>query len=312
MKNESGQIVIILLLVILVSLTVGLSILQNSLTDISTSTKTEQASRAFSAAESALERALDEGSTITKYVLDNSADAKATVITNLPGSSGQALEYSSVTKADFAHFWFANPATPTLELVYNQSSFEVYFGNCTQPTCESVADPPAIEVNLITQEIGSGIFKIKKYLYDAKADSGANTFRDNNGFWKIMPSNSNYGQCLPLGLPTVTIQNNVSSKYYCKAVVPPAICTGGCIPYDILLEKLILARVRVLYVPNSKIALKPLGPAGTSLPPQADIFSATGTSGDTQRKLEILRVPRVVPYFFDFSVFSTGEIEKDL
>ena len=57
MKEQKGQVILILILVMTVGLAIGLSIVQKSLVDISTASKIEQSSRAYSAAEAGVERA---------------------------------------------------------------------------------------------------------------------------------------------------------------------------------------------------------------------------------------------------------------
>jgi len=50
--------------------------------------------------------------------------------------------------------------------------------------------------------------------------------------------------------------------------------------------------------------------ADCSLPPQARKLIATGISGQTQRRIQVFRLDKVVPPYFDYAIFSTGEINK--
>src|SRR5260221_7314981 len=123
--SNSGQIAVVLLLFVLVALTIGLTVTQRSLTNISTSSQTEQVSRAFSAAEAGLERSLNQTPVIGPSPapgsqdlplsgagsLNNQSSTQVKVVTSLPNSNQQALEYPPVGKDTFAQFWIANPNT---------------------------------------------------------------------------------------------------------------------------------------------------------------------------------------------------------
>lgn len=71
---------------------------------------------------------------------------------------------------------------------------------------------------------------------------------------------------------------------------------------------LILIRARLLYNTTSQpFAVKP---TSGDLPVQARLFTATGVSGETQRKIQVFRLDKVVPSFFDYAIFSAGDINK--
>lgn len=63
-KNQSGQVLLIVLLALAVATTIGLGIIGRSSTDVSISNRIEESARAFSAAEAGVERALSEGQDI--------------------------------------------------------------------------------------------------------------------------------------------------------------------------------------------------------------------------------------------------------
>lgn len=60
MKNQSGQVGIVLLLITVVMLTLGISVASRSVGDVKISTTNEQANRALDAAESGVEQALSQ------------------------------------------------------------------------------------------------------------------------------------------------------------------------------------------------------------------------------------------------------------
>ena len=73
----------------------------------------------------------------------------------------------------------------------------------------------------------------------------------------------------------------------------------------------ILARARLIYT-NGKdhpVAFEPVG-ANVFLPYQGKIFLSTGTSGETKRTIMLVRQDNVLPFFFDFVLFSIGNINK--
>jgi hypothetical protein len=70
----------------------------------------------------------------------------------------------------------------------------------------------------------------------------------------------------------------------------------------------ILVRVRILYSTNKqKIALMPLG---GSLPPQAEVYRSVGEAGQSLKTIKVFRMKYVVSPFFDFAIFSVGDISK--
>ncbi|MBI3486392.1 hypothetical protein HY025_05655 [Candidatus Daviesbacteria bacterium] len=294
MKNQTGQVIIILLLIILVALTIGVAIVQNSLSDVSTSTKTEQSSRAFSAAEAGIEQALITN-TSGPVSLDNSSTADINVLLDLPANASTALEYPPITKADFAQFWLADPTTQAT--FFNGSSFQVYFGNCSQNPCEAVSDKPAIEVDTVIKDSLTGNYRWDKQYFDSDG-SRTNT----NNFQKINGAgcDNNMGGGSTINANTT---NSPTSQFYCYVnVLYSSVSTD--IP--------ILVRVRILYSSTAqKIALMPIpGNNGKGLPAQATTYTSVGKSGESIRQVKIFKEQNVVPYFFDFAIFSTAPITK--
>jgi len=69
-----------------------------------------------------------------------------------------------------------------------------------------------------------------------------------------------------------------------------------------------IARARLLYTNVSQpIALEPVT---GSLPPQATIYTSIGTSGNTQRTIQLFSLEKVVPFYMDYAIFSAGQISK--
>ena len=280
MKNETGQIILVLILVMTVALAIGISVIQRSISDISTASKTEQSSRAFSAAEAGIEDLLSGGTGIVNFA-ENSSTAQATGGNLMPaiqsGLNPQApLEYPSLSKEEVAHVWLANLdslTNPPAE-AYKRNSLDVYWGN-------SDTDKAALELTLVYY--ASNKYQSQKYFYDQISRTPANNFT-------------------PV---SCTGENTLVSGviYQCKQTITFPTSTG-----------LMLLRARLLYNTSSQpFAVQAVGTScgsNCSLPPQARSIISTGTAGTTQRRVRLFQINKVVPSYFDYAIFSTGDINK--
>lgn len=317
--NQKGQALMIILLATLVSLTIGLAITQRSLTDVSTSTKIDQSTRAFSAAEAGIEKVTGDNSIInssnggTGYITESelgnqsSADVTSSGLIPISSDSNIGLEYPAIDKTSFAQFWLANP--DTLNLFYNQNNFDLYFGNQvqdnTQDSNNTYLNWPGVEVTVVTKILATGQYKSYR------------TYVDSTNRNRALPNEFNLATCsaTPINQPSITTYNLTTSApslsyFYCKynvKMVSPAV------PIVIANEVPILVRLRVLYDTNNatqKIAIAPTG--NSSLPAQVIIYTSKGYSGQTQRNLRLFVQKNVVPFYFDYSIFSSGPICKNI
>lgn len=274
MKNQNGQVILILVLVMTVALAIGLSVIQRSLSDISTSSKVEQSSRAFSAAEAGIEKAISTDANVGQVDLGNSSSIAGVQKNDIP-QARQALEYPPIAKEEMAQVWLADP--DTLAQFYNQPNIDVYWG-----LANTTGDKPAIEVTVIY--FSGGVYQSKKFFLDSDSTrAGSNNFQDASAGCSTNP--------------TTDTSLGTNRAFFCRTTL-----TG-------LPSVLMLLRARILYSSASQsFAVKPLG--GSSLPIQARLFTATGTSGETQRKVQVFRLDKVVPPYFDYAIFSTGAINK--
>lgn len=292
MRKERGQTVLILILVMTVALAIGISVIQRSLSDLSTSSKVEQSSRAYSAAEAGIEKAIQSdqvNAPITPSLdLGNSSKFQDAQTTRIPVPN-QALEYPPLAKEELAQVWLANP--DTLAKYYNQPDMDIYWGN----PGVSDSDTPAIEITII-YETSTGTYQSKRYFYDLLANERGNGFDAS------------------VSCPSDAIQTSSS-----PTVAKTFLCKKRIVVDSTVLEnlsKLILLRARLLYNSTSQaFAVQPLRvncavPTDCSLPPQARLFTSTGVSGETQRKVQVFRLDKVVPPYFDYAIFSAGEINK--
>ncbi|OGE41954.1 hypothetical protein A3B45_01900 [Candidatus Daviesbacteria bacterium RIFCSPLOWO2_01_FULL_39_12] len=295
-KFQSGQIVLILLLVITIGLGIGLSVIQRSITNVSTSTKVEESSRAFSAAEAGIEQALvqiSQGSSPTGVDFTTQNQSKAVIETSgLVPALNQTFETPPISKEEMAQVWLATPSSAPnpASLFYDQSSLDIYWGN------SNVSQDPAVETSLIY--IQNGEIKRKSFYFDPDSSRASG-----NGF---SPPGGSFAGC-----PDYTISTSFGANrsFACKATLSNLGTTdlgAGRI--------LLLTRARIFYTNSTNpVAFAPTGGGcgqSCSFPPQATIIVSTGTSGATQRRVQLFKQPTVLPWFFDFAIFSLAAINK--
>lgn len=316
MKNQKGQVIIVMLLTTLVALSLGLIITQRSITDVTTSSQTEQASRAYSAAEAGIERALVKGIpggptlTITKLELNNQAEARDIKVTPaIPSGTNpeEAFEYPKISKEVIANFWLANPdpdnnpLTSNIDPYYTNPRINIYFGN-EAPN----SDPPAAEVTIVTKDTATNQYFANKYFFDSSNAAD----RVGKGFEYVGPGGSSPKTYNP-ATETLTVSPfyRSASIYIVKTQKTNEPCElPGCFP--------VLARVRILYSNTAqKVAMGPPEgascPPGSCLPPQANYYSATGRSGQSEKKIQLFKGIFTIPIYFDFAIFSAGDIIKN-
>lgn len=286
--NQKGQVVLILILVMTVALAIGVSVIQRSLSDVSTSSKVEQSSRAFAAAEAGIEKAIQTGTSLGSLDLGNNSEISGVQTDNVPAAN-QALEYPPMSKEEIANVWLADPTSSIFpscdvgKICYSAGTLGIYWGT------NGNTDHPAIEVTVIYD--ASGVYKSKKYYLDRYPnDPGRNNDFD--------PTNVTCP-----AIPAISTSLSPTPKtFYCMKNIP---VDAANLPG---LSRLIMVRARLLYASAShSFAVKP---TSGSLPIQARLFTSTGRSGNTQRTVQVLRLDRVVPFYFDYAIFSVGDITK--
>lgn len=320
MRSQKGQVILILILVMTVALAIGLSVIQRSLSDISTSSKVEQSSRAFSAAEAGIEKALSEprnNNLITVSFPDNNSSAevnKNEAIPAIPASFETprrqdpikcSLGGSEFAKEDIAQIWLADPKLnlPTCsatDYCYKQTSLDVYWGDSSDNN-----DKAALEVTIVyygtdpTDLVDGSTpkYRSRKWYLDHLSATRAT----NNGFEKVLCNG---------GIPELP-------EYQCQYTLGSSSDPGGSLPSSP--STLILLRARLLYSSKSQpFAVRAAAGSvcrendNTSgcIPTQAKILVSTGTSGQTQRKIQVCQFENVVPPYFDYAIFSAGDINK--
>lgn len=310
---QKGQVLIVLLLTTLVVLTAGLAITVRSLNDVTTSTRNDQSQRAFSAAEAGIEKYLANPATVTgiqspipAFDNDSSVEVRANVdVPPLPTVSiptQPALEYPPIGKDTIAQFWIVDPrsVSTTPVQVFNGTGFTLFFGNPGQ-TLNGNLDAPAVEINMVTFNSSTNQYStVKTYLDSHSSSRGTTTGFRLAGEGGLSCSTSATAN----GVPTTSSVNSANRYFACSYTISSN-CGSNCFP--------IIIRVRLLYSStNQRIALRanPGNTSTTSLPRQAEIYYAKGTSGQSQQILKSFKIPKVIPTFLDFAVFSIGAISK--
>lgn len=285
--RQAGQIILILIMVMTVALGIGLSIVQKSLVDISTASKVEQSSRAFSAAEAGIEKALGNVNITAPQPLDNSStilpvqDSGAKPAAATGGNVQEPIEYPPLAKEDVVQVWLADPTSnlPNCDagkVCYTQDRLDVHWGN-------SNTDKAALELTLV--------------YYGTDPSDGQRKYLARK--WYL----DNGSRNPPNGFTPVACNSHIAgvNTYQCQYTISS------------LPSVLMLLRARLLYNTTSQPfavqAVDTCNP-GCSLPPQAREIISTGVAGETQRKVKVFQMKQVVPPFFDYALFSAGEISK--
>lgn len=306
-SNQAGQVILTIILIMSVVLAVGLSVIQKSLSDVTTATKVEQSQRAFSAAEAGIEKTLKGGDqncgdpNKTCVSFDNASQAKVTdtgfkpAIAS-PGTRQEPVEFDALFREQIAQVWLAdytsNNNPPTAQ--YAQPTLDVYWGNPTS------TDKTAIELTLIYFD-GSQYTWRKWYLDHPILRAQPNGFCQISTCGGGNVAGSKTYQCkFTLGDPSSSCINGVAMDN--SSLVP----NGS--------TNLMVIRARLLYNDNSQPlafwAVGTCGAASCSLPRQKREIYSLGSSGDTQRRVKVSQWNNVVPFYFDYAIFSAGEINK--
>lgn len=301
MKNQRGQVLLVLILIVTVALAIGISVIQRSLSDVSTSSQVDQSARAFSAAEAGIEKAIQADSSFSGASLNNNSTIQG-VQRNTGPALYQALEYPLSSTSEMVHIWLADPSADPPAEFYDQPDIKIYWGLASAAQGYLETDNPALEVTVTyyeTPDVGPpsivGGYSQKRFFYDSDP-----VRRESNGF--------NDGNCTDNF--TINTSEGNSRSFRCRTTIPDLPADGW--PTT---STLMLLRARFLYSKASQpFAAQPLGVGcGTdacSLPLQSRTFIATGASGSTQRTVKVFMEDKVVPFYFDYAIFSASEITK--
>lgn len=288
-SNQSGQILIIVLLVLVVGVSIVLSLTARSLTDLRTTTSTEQSNRAYFAAEAGIERALQQikdGSTGTivgsNTPLSNQAQYTGQIETT--GGSADAFGYDAIkdqtvqvnlkpniNQTDFTQADFG----------LNSGTLTIYWHTGTDANPRAALEITALRVN------SAGNYEVDKVACDPDVSR-----RSTNGFNCASPVGMGFVYNA-VNCDSNIVTSNKGTVDYCYSATFNAVSTAG--------YKTVLLRIRPLYSNDSMAIRYNSG----NLPQQGYKITSTGTGQDgASRKLVVYRSFPALPTVFDFVLYN--------
>ena len=293
-KYSSGQALLLVLLSMAVVLTVVLSILSRSITDIAVTSRDEEALRAFSAAEAGVERALIAGSD-TGVISIGDASFFATVSGFSEGGQEFAFPLGLLSGESTLAWFVSHTDDGTLvcnaeKPCFTGSTLKVCWGK--PGTASDASTTPAIEAAVFyAQTPGNySTMRIARETVDPNLDRrSVNSFSSPDGVTcQIAGESFAFQKTLDLsslGVPSgsYNVENGLQ-----------------------------FARLRMFYNTDTS---HPVGvgvnfPGGSLLPAQGIKIDATGSAGESTRRLEVFQSFGEVPPIFDGAVFSLGGLSK--
>ena len=290
---NSGQALLIVLLSMAVVLTIVLSVLSRSITDISITTQEGESLRAFSAAEAGVEKALLSG-TAGSFSGGFDGSAFSGEVTDIGEGSSAFVFPVSVFSGETLTAWFVSHNDDgDLECSAGNPCFtgdEIKICWGKEGTAADGADTPAIEVSIFYADTPGdySTIQVARGVYDSNAGR-----RSSNNF-----ANANGGNC------TIDDQNFEFSRVIglgSLGIPGPVFNTADGLQF---------ARLKLFY--NTSIT-HPIGLEvvnGTTLPSQGLEIASSGTSGDSNRKINVFQSFEEIPGIFETAIFTPGGIVK--
>lgn len=335
LQDQSGQMVILVMLVLVVALTIGLSLLSRTIQNQRLSTNTDRSNRAYSAAEAGIEQMLtgNQPSSINGDLgLGTTSEAKyKTTSTSLGNNSNPFVFPNPLSKDETVQLWLFNyselraelaraendgtpPRNPLFlsvscpgvtpgsnyfnECASNGRKLTIAWGSNSLPVSDT---SPALEVTFISVENSSPYnFVVEKCAYDPYPVRAANNKFSNPNTSTNTPL---CDQPLPNDGPVTTGSFPVGDKTYSfkKTITLPVAGSS---------RRYLLMRMKLLYNDSSKHELV-VDPNGSTLPSQGTIIESEGNSGEVVRKIRVYQSFPTLPGIFDFVVFN-GSSSKPL
>jgi type II secretory pathway pseudopilin PulG len=291
-SNESGQALLVVLLVMSVVLTATLSVVSRSVTDIAVTTYEEESLRAFSAAEAGVEQVLLQGIGVSDPGFDLETNTEFTATTQESSVGDQFVYPKGIVAGESATFWQVSHDSSDGRLSCSGPQ-DTCFEGTTMNICWGDGDPtevPAIEISLYYDTTNNAIQNPNiftnvgelKYTYDPDA-----TRRAGNGF----------------DPPSASCSWDTDFAYSADVVLPGA-CSGnvGCI---------LMTKVKSFYnLGQEPVGINVISVAGNTLPAQGVQIESTGTSGESQRKVNVFQGYPEPPSMFEGAIFSGGGLTK--
>lgn len=289
-SSNSGQALLIVLLTMAVVLTIILSILSRSITDVVVTSREEEALRAFSAAEAGVERALLIGSNTGSF---DDATFIATAV-NFAVSAEEYVYPDKLLSGESATVWLVDHDETTGELTcdtnecFTGSQISICWAGAGTPSGQ--ATTPALEISVLYADVpwNYSTVKVARVTTDPNiARRVTNSFGDTDG--------------VPCTLEGQGFEFKKTIDFSASGLNIPYATPGN----------LLFAKIRFFY--NIGEA-QPLGfdvkGTGSDFPSQGRRIVSTGTAGEANRKIEVLRTFGELPPTFDAAVFSPGGLVK--
>lgn len=269
-REESGQILLIVVLTMIIALTVGLSIAARTVTELKISKQNEQSQSAFQAAEAGIEQTLKNKSDISQPI-DLGNNASFTTTYNIDNGSVLVINNGQEVDQDSgADVWLSN--YPDYSSAIGNGApvtMTMYWGSSGQ-SCITIGDSvkPAIEIALLYGTVSSP--SIRRYVYEAPTCTrikGADTSATTGNF-------------------------SIGGTNFVNSVQLPAITNG------------LIMKVIPLFN-SSLIGFQIQSPTSVIFPSQGAIITSTGSSGDTVRKVQYYQsYPQLPLEVFPYSILS--------
>ncbi|MCL5434899.1 MAG: pilus assembly PilX N-terminal domain-containing protein [Patescibacteria group bacterium] len=268
LNYQNGQALLIVVLIMVIALTVGLSIASKSITSFRNSTDTASSQKALFAAEAGIEQALKSNTSIP--ITSISQDVKySTAVSSVAGQTFLLNGGNPILQDSGTDLWLTYYASVSANLYQppyypSSGSFTVYWGD-SSGGCNNAA----LEVVILAGTKNNPV--LSRYAFDP-----CQTRSGQNGFTFINLS-----------------QGSVAGKtFYYQATIP--VGNGGVSGGGGLIS-------RIVPIYTSAV----MGVNGTSnFPPQGSVITSVGTSGTTQRKVNVFQgYPEIPAEYYLYNLF---------
>lgn len=295
--NDSGQVVLLLVLVTVVGLTIGLSLISRTVTDVRISSQIEQSGRAFTAAESGVETAL-QGINVGQLNPAGTIDipgsgSTATYKVSFLGGSSALLISPLIEAEESQTIWFTAHDTQSRNLTFPYTNYNTApnFDICWGSNAGDIE--PAVEltmyyyVNPPPPVVPGTEYRIAKLAYDS--DPVRRSGSSGNNFSASDPTGNYCGGGFRFR-KTITTVTTVGMDNFGMAMT----------------DNPLVLKVKALYN-NTKIAIQPNNDS-FSLPVQGDVITSVGqTSTGVARKIQVINGFKTLPALMDFTLFTENE-----
>lgn len=291
---QEGQALVLVLLSLAVVLTLVLFILSRSITDIAVSSKNEEAIRAFSAAEAGVENALVIGAGTTGTAIGNATYSSD--VTSYAEGSQEFVYPIEMSSGDVATTWFVNyddagvPICDATHPCFTGNTLKICWGK--PGTLSAVDSTPAVEIIIFYEATPGNVAttRIARAAFDPFAGrTPANNF-----------SAVDAGTCTIGG---VAYQFQKTIQLSDLGIPAGSYNFAGGLQF---------AKVRMFYNSNTtqNIATSVSFAGNSTLPSQGQSIVATGTAGESNRKIDVFQGWPEAPSVFDLAVYGSLGLTK--